>query len=206
MITFKINGKEVQGMHGWTVLDVARSMGIEIPTLCHHSALEPSGACRLCTVEVSEGKRRRMVASCLYPIREGIEVHTDSERVRNVRRWVLQMLVDEHPGSRKIRDLAKAHGISESRFRRNDFEDTCILCGLCVSVCDEVAGVRGISFANRGVRRQVATPFQLPSEDCIGCGSCLYVCPTESMERLFAKVRALPKDFSVLSAGERRLP
>ncbi len=170
MITFSINGKEVQGLLGWTVLDVARSAGIDIPTLCHHNALEPAGACRLCMVEVNDGRRRRMVASCLYPIREGIEVHTDSDRVRNVRRWILQMLVDEHPGSQKIKELAKAHGIEESRFRRNNFEDTCILCGLCIRACDEVAGVRGISFANRGVRKEVSSPFQLPNEDCVGCG------------------------------------
>ncbi len=206
MITFNINGKEVQGQDGWTVLDVARSSGIDIPTLCHHSALESSGACRLCMVEVNDGKRSRMVASCLYPIREGVKVLTNSERVRNVRRWILQMLVDEYPGSERIRQLARSYGVRESRFRSDDVEDTCIRCGLCVRACDEVAGMRAISFSNRGVRKKVTTAFQLPSEECVGCGSCLYVCPTESMERLFAKVRELPKGHPGVTAAERRAP
>lgn len=188
MITFRINDKEVQGEDGWTILDVARSSGVDIPTLCHHGAVEPSGACRLCVVEVDDGRRRRIVASCLYPIRRGIQVHTESEPVRNVRRWILQMLVDEYPGSEKIKDLAGSYGIRESRFRSDNFENTCILCGLCVRTCDEVAGARALSFGNRGVRKEVTTPHQLPSRDCVGCGACLYVCPTESMGRLFEKV------------------
>ncbi len=110
MITFRINDKEVEGEDGWTVLDVARTFGIDIPTLCHYGAVEPAGACRLCSVEVDDGKRRRIVASCLYPIRQGIHVHTDSERVQNVRRWILQMLADEYPGSGKIKELAGAMG------------------------------------------------------------------------------------------------
>lgn len=206
MVTFNIDGKEVQGRDGWTVLDVARSSGIDIPTLCHHSALEPSGACRLCMVEVNDGRRSRMVASCLYPIREGIRVSTDSERVRNVRRWILQMLVDEHPGSEKIRALACKYGVQTSRFRTDDFDDTCIRCGLCVRACNEVAGVRAISFGNRGVRKEVTTAFELPSEECIGCGSCLYVCPTESMARLFEKARAASGIPGEPAGLERRIP
>ncbi|MEM5787564.1 MAG: 2Fe-2S iron-sulfur cluster-binding protein, partial [Syntrophobacteraceae bacterium] len=106
MITFQINGNEIKGEEGWTILEAARVSGIEIPTLCFHGALEPSGACRLCMVEVDEGKRHRIVASCLYPIRAGIKVDTESDRVRNVRRWILQLLVDEHPGSDAIRTIA----------------------------------------------------------------------------------------------------
>lgn len=192
MITFNINGNTVTGLEGSTILDVARGYGINIPTLCHSAAVESSGACRLCMVEVNDGRRNRMVASCLYPIREGIEVQTESERVRNVRRWILQMLVDEHPGSKKIREIAGAYGIGESEFRSDDFEDTCIRCGLCVRACKDVAGIRSISFANRGVKKKVTTAHQLPSPECVGCGVCLYVCPTESMERLFARARQLP--------------
>ena len=191
MIALTINDQEVKGQEGWTVLETARWHGINIPTLCHHGAVEPSGACRLCMVEVDEGRRRRVVASCLYPIREGIKVQTDSERVANVRRWILQMLVDEHPGSGKIQELAKAYGVKPSRFKSDRFEDYCILCGLCVRACDEVAGVRSLSFANRGVRKEVTTCQKEPSPECIGCGTCLYVCPTEAMERLFTQVRAV---------------
>lgn len=204
MITFRINGREVQGREGWTILDVARNSGIDIPTLCHHGALESSGGCRLCVVEVNEGKKNRMVASCLYPIQEGLQVQTESERVRNVRRWILQMLVDEYPGSERIKALALSHGIGESRFRGDNFEDTCILCGLCVRACDEVAGVRAISFANRGVKKEVSAGGNLPGKDCVGCGSCLYVCPTESMARLFQKVKTPHQDLTGAGAPARR--
>ncbi len=207
MITFTINGKEVKGRDGWTILDVARSSGIEIPTLCQHGAVKPSGACRLCVVEVSDGKKRRMVASCLYPIREGIEVHTESEPVENVRRWILQMLMDEHPGSERIKELAITYGVKESRFRSDNLEDTCILCGLCIRSCEEVAGVSAISFGRRGVQKEVATPRQTPNVECVGCGTCLYVCPTGAMDRLFKKVRvlpAMPENLAGITTAERR--
>ena len=109
MINFTINDREVSGENGWTILEVAREHGIDLPTLCHHGAVEPSGACRLCMVEVHDGRRSRGVASCLYHIREGIKVATDTERIKNGRRWVLQKLVDEHPGSERLLALAKTY-------------------------------------------------------------------------------------------------
>jgi bidirectional [NiFe] hydrogenase diaphorase subunit len=191
MINFTINDREVSGEDGWTILEVARCHGIDIPTLCQHGAVEPSGACRLCMVEVDDGRRTRVVASCLYPIRAGIKVQTNSDRIKNVRRWVLQMLVDEHPGSERLKVLAQAHGVRESRFKSDRYEDYCILCGLCVRACDEVAGVGCLSFGNRGVHKEVTTSYHQPSPECIGCGTCLYVCPTEAMEKLFNRVRAV---------------
>lgn len=192
MINFTINDQEVSGLEGWTILEVAREQGIDIPTLCYHGAVEPSGACRLCMVEVEDGKRRRVVASCLYPIKAGIRVHTDSDRIKNVRRWILQMLVDEHPGSEKLRELAKAYGVKRSRFRSNRLDDFCIMCGLCVRACEEVVGVGAISFGNRGVRKEVTTSYREPSPECISCGTCLYVCPTEAMGQFFNRLKALP--------------
>jgi bidirectional [NiFe] hydrogenase diaphorase subunit len=189
MVSFTINDREVSGEEGWTVLDVAREHGIKIPTLCHHGAVEPSGACRLCMVEVDDGRRRRVVASCLYPIREGIKVDTESDRVKNVRRWVLQLLVDEYPGSDRLKALAQEYGVRASRFRSNNFDDYCIRCGLCVRACDEVAAVGTLAFSNRGVHKEVSTSYHAPSAACIGCGSCLYICPTEAMERLYTQVR-----------------
>jgi len=190
MIKFTINNQKVKGQEGWTILEVARWHGIDIPTLCYHGAVESYGACRLCVVEVDDGQRHRVVAACLHPIQKGLKVETDSDRVRNIRRWVLQMLVDEHPGSGKIKELAKAYGLKPSRFKSDRYEDYCILCGLCVRACDEVVGVRGLSFGNRGVRKEVTTSYHEPAPECIGCGTCLYVCPTEAMERLFDRVRA----------------
>jgi bidirectional [NiFe] hydrogenase diaphorase subunit len=206
MINFSINDKAVKGRDGWTILDVAREAGIDIPTLCNHGALEPYGACRLCTVEIDEAGRRRMVASCIYPISEGLKVYTNNDRVKNVQRWIFQLLADKHPGSEKIKELAKAYGVKESRFKSNDMEDVCILCGLCVRACEQVAGVRVLGFANRGVRNKVSTSFHLPSAECVGCGSCLYVCPTESMGRIFARLRLNPEPRIEGTDAERRLP
>ena len=117
MIEFSIDGKEVSGQEGWTILEVAKTHGIDIPTLCYHPAVEPFGGCRLCVVEVDDGRRSRVVVSCIYPIRNGIKVLTSSERVDNVRRWIVQLLLDEGPGSVQLQQLAKTYGVKPSRFK-----------------------------------------------------------------------------------------
>ena len=188
MITFSINGQEVQGEEGWTVLDVARWHGIEIPTLCHHEAVEPYGACRLCAVEVDDGRRSRVVISCMYPVRAGIKVQTESPRVANVRRWIVQLLLDESPAAPKIQELAKTFGVTPSRFKKAGVESACHLCGLCVRACQEVVGVQALTFGNRGLLKEVTAPYHQKSSDCIRCGTCLYVCPTGAMEQLFPQV------------------
>jgi bidirectional [NiFe] hydrogenase diaphorase subunit len=189
MITFSINGKEVQGQEGWTVLEVARWHDIDIPTLCHHGAVEPYGACRLCVVEVNDGKRSRVVVSCMYPIRAGIKVQTDTPRVINVRRWIVQLLLDESPESPKIRELAKTLGVTPSRFQKKGVDFACHLCGLCVRVCQEVVGVQALTFSNRGLRKKITSPFHAASQDCLSCGTCIYVCPTGAMEQVFLRVQ-----------------
>lgn len=191
MIVFNIDGKEVKGEKGWTILEVARWHGIEIPTLCFHEAVEPSGACRLCLVEVDDGKKSTAVASCLYPIREGIRVLTSTDRIKNTRRWILEMLLAECPGSERLKDLARAYGVKGTRFTSHRPENMCVLCGLCVKVCEELVGVSAISFANRGAKKEVATTYFVPSPDCVGCGICVTVCPTGAMDRLFDRVRLL---------------
>ncbi len=190
MITLTIDGKEVQGQEDWTVLDVAKWHGIDIPTLCYHPAVEPYGACRLCVVEVDDGRRSRVVISCMYPIREGIKVLTDTPRVNNVRRWIVQLLLDESPASPQIRELAKTFGVTPSRFKKEGMEFACHLCGLCVRACHEVVGVQSLTFGNRGLRKEITSPFNVGSKECIRCGTCLYVCPTGAMEQLFPQVSA----------------
>jgi bidirectional [NiFe] hydrogenase diaphorase subunit len=189
MITFTINGQEVQGQDGWTILEVARWHGIDIPTLCHHGALEPYGACRLCVVEVDDGRRSRVVISCMYPIRSGLKVQTDTPRVANVRRWIVQLLLDESPRAPKIQELAKAFGVTPSRFKKEGVEFACHLCGLCVRVCEEVVGVQALTFGNRGLRKEITSPFHMASKECLGCGTCVYVCPTGAMEQVFRRVK-----------------
>ena len=190
MINFTIDGKEVSGQENWTVLEVAKCHGIEIPTLCFHAAVEPYGACRLCVVEVEEGKRTRVVISCMYPIKNGITVRTDTDRVNNVRRWIVQLLLDERPGSDKLQKLAKAYGVTPSRFKAEGTGEICHLCGLCVRVCNEVVGVQSLTFGNRGLRKEITSPFHQASNDCVSCGTCLYVCPTGAMDQLFDRIRS----------------
>jgi len=188
MITFTIDGKEVQGQEDWTVLEVAKWYGIDIPTLCHHPAVEPYGACRLCVVEVDDGRRSRVVNSCMYPIREGIRVLTDTPRVNNVRRWIVQLLLDESPASPRIQELAQRFGVTPSRFKKEGVDFACHLCGLCVRACQEVVGTQAITFGNRGLKKEITSPFRMGSKECIRCGTCLYICPTGAMEQLFSQV------------------
>ncbi|MBN1847690.1 MAG: (2Fe-2S)-binding protein [Deltaproteobacteria bacterium] len=189
MIHFTIDGQEVQAKEGWTVLETARHYGIHIPTLCYHEAVQPSGACRLCVVEAREGGRSKVVISCMYPSREGVEILTDTERIRNVRRWILEMLLAECPASKEIAQLAEEYGVKSTRFKSEDPEQQCILCGLCVRACEEIVGVRAISFGSRGVSKHIATPYMIPNQACIACGSCVSVCPTGAMQARMDKVR-----------------
>jgi bidirectional [NiFe] hydrogenase diaphorase subunit len=193
MVTFKINGREVEAQPDWTVLEAAREKGIHIPTLCYHEAVGPSGACRLCVVEIIEGNWSKVVISCMYPVKEGITVLTDSDRVKNVRRWILEMLLAECPASKEIQDLAAEYGVTTTRFVSKNPEEQCMLCGLCVRVCREVVGVSAISTVGRGVHKVIGTPFGRASEDCVACGSCVTVCPTGAMKTRLDAVRGFIK-------------
>lgn len=193
MIRFTINGQEVDAQPDWTVLDAAREKGFHIPTLCFHEAVGPSGACRLCVVEVVEGNWSKVVISCMYPVKEGIAVLTETDRVKNVRRWILEMLLAECPASKEIRDLAAEYGVTSTRFDPKNPEEQCLLCGLCVRVCREVVGVSAITTVGRGVHKVIGTPFGKPSEACVACGSCVTVCPTGAMQTRLDAVRGLIK-------------
>ena len=176
MVTLSIDGREVQAEEGATILEVARDNNIYIPALCYHEEVAPYGACRLCMVEIVTNGRERLVASCLYPVEEGLRVKTNTERVINNRRMIMELLLARCPNNKVIQDLARQVGVDKTPFKLEDKQ--CILCGLCVRACEEVVGVSAISLVNRGVDRQMTTPFNDFSEACIGCGSCAYVCPT----------------------------
>ena len=178
MVTLTIDGREVQGEEGKVVLEVARDNGIDIPALCYHEDVAPYGACRLCMVEIVTDGRERLVTSCLYPVEEGLVVKTNTGRVNNVRRMVIELLWARCPDSEVIQELARKLGVTKPAFTLEEGNRKCILCALCNRVCQEVVGVSAISLANRGVDRQMTTPFNDFSEACIGCGSCAYVCPT----------------------------
>jgi bidirectional [NiFe] hydrogenase diaphorase subunit len=188
-INFSIDGQPVQAQPGWTVLDTARACGIHIPTLCYHEAVKPSGVCRLCVVEAREGDWSKVVISCMYPPYEGVEIETNNERVRNVRRWILEMLLAEAPASRAIQALAAEYGLGSTRFQVTNPQEECMLCGLCVRACKEIVGIEAISFASRGVTKHIATPYMIPNTACIACGTCLAVCPTGAMRTRFDHIR-----------------
>lgn len=181
MVTLTIDGREVRAEEGMVILEVARENNIYIPSLCSHEGVTPFGACRLCLVEVAKNGRERLVASCLYPVEEGLIVKTDSERVMNNRRMIMELLLARCPDSEVIQDLARQLGVEKTAFKLEDNNRKCILCALCVRVCQEVVGVAAISLVNRGVQRQMAIPFYDNSGACIGCDSCAYICPTDAI-------------------------
>ena len=183
MVNFIIDGKKITAEKGTMVLEAARANGIDIPTLCAHESVSRSGACRLCVVEAKKGKRAKIVTSCLYPVEEGIIIETKNERVMNVRRLVLQLLMARCPESEVIRDLAKQLGVDpQPRFNQDEDKGNCILCRSCVRVCEEVVGVSAIGFSCRGADKAVGPPFNEDSAVCIGCGACAFICPTGHIE------------------------
>ena len=175
MIELTINDVKVSVEEGTTLLEAARFMGFPIPTLCYMEGLSPYGACRLCLVEIGEGTRSRLVTSCTYPAENGLHVRTASSRVIRARKMVLELLLASCPQSKVIQDLASAYEIRQQRFKQE--HDDCILCGLCVRMCEEQMAAKAIGFRGRGETRSIGTPFDIKSEDCRLCGGCVYVCP-----------------------------
>ncbi len=173
-----IDGKKTEAAEGMTVLDVARREGIEIPTLCYHDALGPSGACRLCVVQ-AEGPslRRSLMTACNLTASEGLLVETMAPLVRRSRTVLFELLLGRSPDAKPLIELAGRFGVSSSRFGAQATDD-CVRCGRCVRVCRDKIGVSAITFAGRGQQRRVTAEFGGLSDSCIGCGACANVCPT----------------------------
>jgi heterodisulfide reductase subunit A len=176
MISLTIDDQKVRLEPGKSVLDACRQLGIDIPTLCHHRALPPYGACRLCLVEVEDRGRTRVQASCVYPAREGLVVRTGTEGVLKTRRIMAELLLARCPNSEKVKAVAAQVGVTETRFPKK--AEDCILCGLCTRVCGELMKTGAIDFAGRGNRRKVGPAYDRLSPICMACGACAVVCPT----------------------------
>jgi iron-only hydrogenase group A len=204
MITLEVNGRTIEGKEGEMLLYSLRRAGIHVPTLCHLDDLFPSGACRLCVVEV-EGEKN-LVPSCAYPVRPGLKIWTHSERAVQARTTIVELLLANHPddclycernGQCGLQDLAEELNIHRRRFigeRSHHPEDVsspsilrdpdkCILCGKCVRVCEEIQGVSAIDFIGRGSQTTVGTAFNegINISSCINCGQCINVCPTGAL-------------------------
>ena len=178
-----IDGVSVKAEAESTILDAAQKAGIWIPTLCYHPAVSPSASCRICLVELDRGNWKQLVTACNYPVRKDITVSVKSEAAQRARKGVMQLLLARSPESKELWEMAEKMGVTETPFPKvTESQRNCILCGLCVSVCEEVIGCSAISFAGRGVERVVATPFRLASEDCIACGACAAICPVGTIQ------------------------
>ena len=179
MITVRINGLDVSVDKGTTILEAAQFLGFSIPTLCHMEGLSPYGACRLCVVEIGKGDRAKLVTSCTHPVQEKLVVRTASSRVVKARKMIIELLLASCPQSKVIQDLAAKHDVRIQRFKQ-EYED-CILCGLCVRMCEEQMVAKAIGFQGRGDKRTIGTPFNIKTEVCRQCGGCIYVCPACSL-------------------------
>lgn len=179
-IKLVIDGKPCTCEKGEYLLEVAKRNGIFIPSLCYHEGLSGLGACRVCIVEVVEAGRSRVVTSCIYPVLGEVEVFTNNDKIKELRGMVLTLLARLAPNSPKIKQLADFSGFDLPRLAVKEGGDTCILCGRCVTACESL-GTGAIAKVNRGVTKEIATPYGEPSSECIGCGSCAFVCPTDSI-------------------------
>ena len=211
MIKVHINGRPYDVVENITVMQAAIMAGYKIPSLCHHPKLSLFGGCRVCIVEV-EGMKN-FVASCTFPVKEGMKIHTNTEAVRKARKEIVELILDNHPqdcntckrnGICELQNLARVVGVEERAFegeRKRYEEDNaspcitnnqekCILCGRCVRVCSEIQNMNAIDFTGRGINTKISPAFDMSFKDsvCSTCGQCVNVCPTATLvERDYIK-------------------
>jgi NADH-quinone oxidoreductase subunit G/NADP-reducing hydrogenase subunit HndD len=214
-----VNNKKCGANQGETILDVLNRNGIKVPTLCHLKEHTPTGACRMCVVE--DVKSGRLITSCSFPATPDMEIVTHSQRVVESRKTIIELLLSNHPDdclycvrnkNCELQDLSEEHSVRERKIRgKKNSEhldlssasivrdpEKCILCGRCVTVCEEVMGVSCIDFINRGNKSIIGTSFNqgLNTSSCINCGQCIMVCPTGALteKNHFAEIQEALND------------
>ncbi len=202
-INLKINGMEVSVPKGSTILEAARMANIDIPTLCFLKDINEIGACRICVVEANEGRGFRIVASCVYPVTEGMEVLTNSPKVIESRKKTIQLILSNHErkclscvrsNNCELKKLARDLGVDDECLydgEKNEYEidysaahmyrdnNKCILCRRCSAVCEKVQGIGVIGANERGFKTVIQSAFDmgLGETSCVSCGQCIAVCP-----------------------------
>jgi formate dehydrogenase major subunit len=211
-VQITINGQEIAAQAGQTILQAAREAGIDIPTLCDHPQLEPIGACRICLVEVE--KQRALQPACTFKVSEGMVVHTESEKVVESRKFVLELLFSERnhycmycqmSGDCELQNLGYRYGLDSWQYprpytplsvdaTRQYFvmdHNRCILCRRCIRACQELVGNYTLGLGGRGANSLIVADMDVPFGDssCISCGTCLQVCPTGALMDRFSAYR-----------------
>jgi NADH dehydrogenase/NADH:ubiquinone oxidoreductase subunit G len=200
LVSFTLDGQTVQAPAGSTILDAARTAGVEIPTICYHPHLTPNAVCRLCTVEVAGA--RTLQPACVATVRQDMVVNTATERVNSARRVILELLAStvdlrEAP---EIQSYIERYGADASRFdggKHRQFEllddnpfyvrdySQCVMCWRCIQVCaEDVQYTFALTWGGRGLGSHVATFFgeDMPDTTCVFCGNCVGVCPTGALK------------------------
>ncbi|HPO62867.1 MAG TPA: NADH-dependent [FeFe] hydrogenase, group A6 [Candidatus Kapabacteria bacterium] len=204
MINIEVNNKKIEAKPGETILTALKRAGITVPTLCFLEGMTPTGSCRMCVVEI-EGFAD-LIPSCAFPVSEGMKIYTDSQRVVNARKTIVELLLANHPDdclycprnmNCELQKLSEIAGVTDRKFLAKKSEHhldysspsivrdpaKCILCGRCIRVCEEVQGISAIDFIGRGSRAFVGTAFNegINISSCINCGQCINVCPTGAL-------------------------
>lgn len=176
-----IDKTEIPALPGDTIMDAARRAGIFISGLCWNEASEKSHCCRLCMVEVMDRGKKKLVAACAFKVKDLMEVTTDSPRIARIRKTMLRLLYTQAPDNPAIVELMDRYDIAPEPTLPVRDNTQCILCRLCVSNCSAL-GASAISAVDRGITKRIDTPYGAPSPDCIGCGACADICPTNCIE------------------------
>ncbi|HHU76275.1 MAG TPA: 2Fe-2S iron-sulfur cluster binding domain-containing protein [Firmicutes bacterium] len=189
VVNLTIDDLEVKAEEGMTVLEAAQSVGIDIPTLCHHDKLQTYTACRICMVEVEARGRIKLDTACSSPVRENMVVKTRTERIMRIRKTLLELMLAHAPDSRDLQDYANEYGADRKRFEK--MSSFCIHCGLCVRYCAEVKKKSAVVFVGSGVSREISFVPEVASKECWNCKECFELCPTEALQAAYVLSGAL---------------